>query len=54
MEFIGVLTKDELQIKVREKDALVARTPASIFPEYIIIRVNEFNSVAVTPLEDWM
>ena len=53
-KFIGVHTKDELQIKVREKDALVARTPASIFPEYIIIRVNEFNSVAVTPLEDWM
>ena len=52
--FIGVHTKDELQIKVREKDALVARTPASIFPEYIIIRVNEFNSVAVTPLEEWM
>ena len=53
-KFIGVHTKDELQIKVREKDALVARTPASIFPEYIIIGVNEFNSVAVTPLEEWM
>ena len=46
--FIGVHTNDELQIKVREKNALVARTPASIFPEYIIIRVNEFDSVAVT------
>ena len=52
--FIGVHTNDELQIKVREKNALVARTPASIFPEYIIIRVNEFDSVAVTPLEEWM
>ena len=52
--FIGVHTNDELQIKVREKNALVARTPTSIFPEYIIIRVNEFDSVAVTPLEEWM
>ena len=52
--FIGVHKGDELQINVREKGALVARTPASIFPEYIIIRVNEFNDVAVTPLEEWM
>ena len=53
-KFIGVHKGDELQINVREKGALVARTPASIFPEYIIIRVNEFNDVAVSPLEEWM
>ena len=52
--FIGVHTNDELQINVREKDALVARKPADIFPEYILIRVNEFDKVAVTPLEEWM
>ena len=28
--------------------------PAEIFPEYILIRVNEFDRVAVTPLEEWM
>ena len=28
--------------------------PAEIFPEYILIRVNEFDKVAVTPLEEWM
>lgn len=28
--------------------------PAEIFPEYVLIRVNEFNQVAVTPLEEWM
>lgn len=52
--FIGVHTNDELQINVREKDALVSRKPADIFPEYILIRVNEFDKVAVTPLEEWM
>ena len=52
--FIGVHTHDELQVNVKERNAFVTRTPASIFPEYILIRVNEFNSVAVTPLEEWM
>ena len=39
---------------MKERDAIVTHTPATIFPEYILIRVNEFNSVAVTPLEEWM
>lgn len=52
--FIGVHTHDELQVNVKERNAFVTRTPAAIFPEYILIRVNEFNSVAVTPLEEWM
>lgn len=52
--FIGVHTHDELQVNMKERNAFVTRTPATIFPEYILIRVNEFNSVAVTPLEEWM
>lgn len=52
--FIDVHTHDELQVNVKERNAFVTRTPASIFPEYILIRVNEFNDVAVTPLEEWM
>ena len=30
------------------------KAPAEIFPEYFIIRVNEFNKVATTPLEEWL
>ena len=52
--FIGVHTHDCLQIKEKEKNALVSRTPEEIFPEYILIRVNEFNKVAVTPIEEWV
>ena len=52
--FIGVHTHDELQVNRKERNAFVTRTPASVFPEYILIRVNEFNKVAVTPLEEWM
>ena len=39
---------------MKEKDALVPRLPAEIFPEYFLIRVNEFDKVAVTPLEEWI
>ena len=49
--FVGV---DHLQVNVKERDAIVSRMPAEIFPEYVLIRVNEFDKVAVTPLEEWM
>lgn len=48
--FVG----DHLQVNVKERDAIVSRMPAEIFPEYVLIRVNEFDKVAVTPLEEWM
>ena len=28
--------------------------PRRVFPEYILVRVNEFDKVAVTPLEEWV
>ena len=52
--FVGVHTHDSLRITRKEQDALVGRRPEEIFPEYILIRVNEFNQVAVSPLEEWM
>ncbi len=52
--FEGVHTNDSLQITKKERDVIVNRPLEKIFPEYILIRVNEFNKVAVTPLEEWM
>ena len=52
--FVGVHTGDKLQINTKEKDVISMRTPEDIFPEYYIIRVNEFNKVATTPLEEWI
>ena len=52
--FVGVHTHDSLQITRKEQDALVGRKPEEIFPEYILIRVNEFNQVALSPMEEWM
>lgn len=53
-KFVGVHTNDQLVITAKEKGALVQKSPAEIFPEYILVRVNEFDKVAVTPLEEWV
>jgi predicted transposase/invertase (TIGR01784 family) len=51
---VGVHTKDTLKINTRDKGIIKIKTPEEIFPEYFIIRVNEFNEVAKTPLEEWI
>ena len=53
-KFVGVHTGDYLQVNVKEQGAIKTRMPSEIFPEYILIRVNEFDKMAVTPLEEWM
>jgi hypothetical protein len=53
-QFVGVHTKDTLMMNVKENGVLRMRTPEDVFPEYFIIRVNEFNNVAKTPIEEWL
>lgn len=52
--FIGVHTGDKLLINTRDKDVLMQKAPEEVSSEYFLIRVNEFNKVAVTPLEEWV
>ena len=53
-KFIGVHTNDELKVNTKEEQVIQMKTPAQVFPEYFIIRVNEFNDIATTPLEEWL
>ena len=53
-KFIGMHTNDELIVSAKEKDNLIRKSPSEIFPTYILIRVNEFNKVAKSPLEEWV
>ena len=53
-EFVGVHTKDHLMLNTRDRESIKMVAPADIFPEYYIIRVNEFNKIATTPLEEWI
>ena len=52
--FLGVHTGDQLLVTTKERDAIVTKLPAEVFPEYFLIRVNEFDKAAVTPLEEWI
>lgn len=52
--FRGVHTNDKLVVKTKEHEAISSKMPEDIFPEYFIIRVNEFNKIATTPLEEWL
>lgn len=52
--FVGVHTGDRLQITTKQENAIIRKLPKEIFPEYFLIRVNEFNKVAKTPLEEWI
>ena len=52
--FVGVHTGDTLKINVKENNVIKMKTPEEVFPEYYLIRVNEFNDVATTPLEEWL
>lgn len=52
--FTGVHTGDLLQVNTREQDEIKMKVPEDVFPEYFIIRVNNFNDVATTPIEEWV
>ena len=52
--FVGLHTKDNLIISAKEKNTIVSKSPAEIFPTYMLVRVNEFNKVAKSPIEEWV
>ena len=47
-------SNDVLQLSKAQKDAFKCETPADIFPEYYLLRVDKFNEVAKTPLDEWI
>ena len=53
-QFVGVHTHDNLKISTRDRKIIEMQAPEKIFPEYYLIRVNQFNEVAKTPLEEWI
>ena len=63
-EFRGIHEPhDTLKLSVRqnekffgtkEKDILKRKEASDLFPEYYVLRVNDFDKVATTPLDEWM
>ena len=52
--FVGVHCHDELRVSDKQRAAIAPKMPSEVFPEYILIRVNDFNAVVKTPLEEWV
>ncbi len=50
---LGLHSNKELKVSERERTAYQSDS-YTIFPEYYILKVNNFNQLARTPLEEWM
>ena len=45
---------DILHLSVRQQEALMGKEAGDVFPEYYVLRVNDFDKVAKTPLDEWI
>ncbi|MCL2727918.1 MAG: Rpn family recombination-promoting nuclease/putative transposase, partial [Bacteroidales bacterium] len=53
-EFKGVHSNDILQLSESQQQQFKCQEVGNLFPEYYILRVEEFNKKAVTPLDEWI
>ena len=52
--FTGMHTGDILKLSRKQQEVFVQENAGDIFPEYYVLRVNEFNRHATTPLDEWI
>ena len=52
--FKGLHYEDVLQLSVRQREQFVRQEAGEIFPEYYVLRVDDFNQQAKTPLDEWI
>jgi predicted transposase/invertase (TIGR01784 family) len=53
-DFFGIHNSDKLQLSEKQKELLGKIEPFQIFPEYYVIKVNQFNDVAKNTLDEWI
>ena len=53
-EFRGIHKHDVLKLSQRQREQFTHRDAGDLFPEYYILRIDEFNRKAVTPLDEWI
>ena len=53
-EFRGIHENDILELTPFQRQTFKADTVSQLYPEYYILKVNDFNKVAKTPLEEWI
>ena len=53
-EFRGIHQGDVLELTPFQKQTFKVDTVSQLYPEYYILKVNDFNQVARSPLEEWI
>jgi predicted transposase/invertase (TIGR01784 family) len=52
--FYGIHVNDILQLSSRQQKLYGKEQIFHLFPEYYLIRINNFNDIAATPLDEWI
>ena len=45
---------DVLRLSARQREMFMGEEAGDVFPEYYVLRVNDFDEVAKTPLDEWI
>ncbi len=53
-EFRGIHNGDILELNPFQKEKFEIDTVSQLFPEYYILKVNDFDKVAKSPIEEWI
>lgn len=52
--FTGIHTGNDLLVNTKEEGVIVQHLPREVFPEYYLVRVNVYDKIPETPLDEWM
>ncbi|MCL1937970.1 MAG: Rpn family recombination-promoting nuclease/putative transposase [Candidatus Azobacteroides sp.] len=53
-EFRGIHTNDVLKLSEHQQQQFLYQDVGDLFPEYYVLRVDEFDKKALTPLDEWI
>ena len=53
-DFIGLHEKDLLGLSAKQKSTFLKEEVSNIFPEYYLLKVNQFNDIAKDTLDEWV
>ena len=53
-EFRGIHNNDVLKLSKQQTEKFICQEAGDLFPEYYVLRVNDFDKVAKTPLDEWI
>ena len=53
-DFTGLHKNDKLKLSTKQTELLGKTEPAEVFPEYYVLKVNQFDDVAKDTLDEWV